>query len=172
MTQNVCVIICCFQVKSKSNQIKSHQLATYWQIENIKNKKWHRYSQQSTFRRYCKCYFITIFIFAVSVCHYTVNLCDKLRFPFNKWKYQVPSRVLYGHSCANIDCTARQKKTVTTYFDPKRNEKIFPSWFLGLRQNWARSSCLLGRNGSEPTTGSDGNEGGNYWPLCLTLCRR
>ena len=58
-----------------------------------------------------------------------------------------------------------------TYFDPRRNEKIFPNLFLGLKQNSARSFVLVGKNGSEPTIGSDGIAGGNLRPLPLTLYR-
>jgi len=47
------------------------------------------------------------------------------------------------------------------YFDPARKEKTFPSLFLGLMQNSARSFILVGKNGSEPMTGIDGRAGGN-----------
>ena len=55
--------------------------------------------------------------------------------------------------------------TITTYFDPKSNEKIFPRLFLGLIQNSASSFMSVGINGSEPTSGSDGRAGGNFQPL-------
>ena len=46
-----------------------------------------------------------------------------------------------------------------------RNEKIFPSLFLGLIQNSAKSAIVVGMNGNDPTIGSDGRAGGNFWPL-------
>ena len=64
------------------------------------------------------------------------------------------------------------KMLAATYFGPRRNEKIFPSLFLGLIQNSPRSSIVVGKNGSEPTIGSEGIAGGNLRPLSLTLCRR
>jgi len=64
------------------------------------------------------------------------------------------------------------KMLAATYFGPRRNEKIFPSLFLGLIQNSARSSIVVGKNGSDPTIGSEGIAGGNLRPLPLTLCRR
>jgi len=53
-----------------------------------------------------------------------------------------------------------------------RNEKIFPSLFLGLMHNSARSFTEVGKKGSEPTIGNDGIAGGKLWPLWLTFCRR
>jgi len=63
-------------------------------------------------------------------------------------------------------------RPVYTYFDPKRNEKILPSLFLGLIARSARSFMLVGKNGSEPTIGNDSRAGGNLWPLLLTFSRR
>lgn len=62
--------------------------------------------------------------------------------------------------------------TMATYFEPRRNEKIFPSLFLGLMQNSIRSFILVGKKGIEPTTGNDGMAGGNLRPSSLPLCRR
>ena len=52
-----------------------------------------------------------------------------------------------------------------TYVGPRRNEKMFPNLFLGLIENSARSRIVLGKNGSEPTIGSEGIAGGNLRPL-------
>jgi len=38
---------------------------------------------------------------------------------------------------------------------------MLPSLCLGLKHNRARSSMLVGKNGSEPMIGNEGTDGGN-----------
>ena len=68
-------------------------------------------------------------------------------------------------------CTSVDEKLKCTYFGPRCKEKIFPSLFLGLIQNSARSCSLADKNGIEPTIGRERIAGGNLRPLLVTLCR-
>jgi len=58
---------------------------------------------------------------------------------------------------------------IAAHFEPRRSEKIFPSVLQGLIQNSARSLIFIGMNGIEPTTGSEGSDGGSLRPLLLML---
>jgi len=86
-----------------------------------------------------------------------------------------PSRQTHDDIAVNIVNTAMQflaNNVTATHFDPRRKEKIFPSLFLGLIQNSARSCILVGKNGNEPTIGNEDIAGGNLRPPSPTLCRR
>jgi len=61
----------------------------------------------------------------------------------------------------SITACVNSKTVTTAYCDPKRNEKMLPSLCLGLKHNRARSSMLVGKNGSEPMIGNEGRDGGN-----------
>jgi len=57
--------------------------------------------------------------------------------------------------------TSNKSSSKSSYFDPTRYEKTFPSLFLGLMQNAVKSFMLVDKNGSEPMSGREGREGGN-----------
>jgi len=100
-------------------------------------------------------------------CESVIANCIHKIYKTNKIEYYIQY-----HFDGNVKLPILTENLTNIYFDPRCKENIFPSLFLGLIQNSAKSFMLVGKNGSEPTIGSEDIAGGNLRPLSLTLRRR